>query len=95
MSKPKKLPEIVTDQKDIKISLPSPPDELKLHTSEFKKEVIEVTEGVHMAVGFALANSMMIEGDGSNIIIDTTGSIETAREVKEICLLYTSPSPRD
>ena len=69
-------------QKDIKISLPATPDELKLHTSEFKKEVIEVTEGVHMAVGFALANSMMIEGEGSNIIIDTTGSIETAREVK-------------
>ena len=37
-----------------------------------------------MAIGFALANSMMIEGENSNIIIDTTGSIETAREVKEI-----------
>ena len=73
-----------SDQKDIEISIPSTPDELKLHTAEFQKEVIEVTDGVHMAVGFALANSMMIEGDGSNIIIDTTGSIETAREVKEI-----------
>ena len=37
-----------------------------------------------MAVGFALANAMMVEGENSNIIIDTTGTVETAREVKEI-----------
>ena len=73
-----------SDQKEIEVSLPSTPDDLIQHTSEFKKEVIEVVDGVHMAVGFALANSMMIEGENSNIIIDTTGSIETAREVKEI-----------
>ena len=37
-----------------------------------------------MAVGFALANAIMIEGKNSNIIIDTTGTVETAREVKEL-----------
>ena len=37
-----------------------------------------------MAVGFALANAIMIEGDGSNIIIDTTGTVETAQEVKDL-----------
>ena len=69
---------------EIEKSLPSTPEDLKEHTAEFTKEVIEVTDGVHMAIGFALANAMMVEGEDSNIIIDTTGTVETAREVKEI-----------
>ena len=60
------------------------PEDLINHTEEFRKEIIEVTEGIHVAVGFALANAIMIEGDGSNIIIDTTGTVETAQEVKEL-----------
>ena len=60
------------------------PDDLIAHSNEFKKEVIEVTDGIHVAVGFALANAILIEGENSNIIIDTTGTIETAQEVKEI-----------
>ena len=73
-----------SEEIEIETSLPSTPEDLKEHTAEFNKEVIEVTEGVHMAIGFALANAMMVEGEDSNIIIDTTGTIETAREVKEI-----------
>ena len=69
---------------EVEKSLPSTPEDLKKHTAEFTKEVIEVTDGVHMAIGFALANAMMVEGEDSNIIIDTTGTVETAREVKEI-----------
>ena len=60
------------------------PEDLVSHSEEFKREVIEVTEGVHVAVGFALANAILVEGDNSNIIIDTTGTVETASEVKEI-----------
>ena len=60
------------------------PDDLIAHSDEFKKEVIEVTDGIHVAVGFALANAILIEGENTNIIIDTTGTIETAQEVKEI-----------
>ena len=39
---------------------------------------------MHVAVGFALANAILVEGENSNIIIDTTGTVETASEVKEI-----------
>ena len=60
------------------------PEDLINHTEEFRKEIIEVTEGIYVAVGFALANAIMIEGDGSNIIIDTTGTVETAQEVKDL-----------
>ena len=73
-----------SDDKPIEVSAPSTPDDLLAHTAEFKKEVIEVTEGVHVAVGYALANAILIEGKESNIIIDTTGSVETAREVKDL-----------
>ena len=60
------------------------PDDLIEHTAEFKKEVIEVTNGVHVAIGYALANAILVEGENSNIIIDTTGTIETATEVKAL-----------
>ncbi|MFP4004904.1 MAG: alkyl sulfatase dimerization domain-containing protein [Alphaproteobacteria bacterium] len=55
--------------------------ELQAHTEEFRPEVIEVTEGVHVAVGFALANSILIEGEDGVIIVDTTESGEAAEEV--------------
>ena len=73
-----------SESKPIEVSTPSTPDDLVAHTDEFKKEIIEVTEGVYVAVGFALANAILVEGEDSNIIIDTTGSIETAREVKDL-----------
>jgi|TARA_B110000014_G_C20121290_1_gene594349 alkyl sulfatase BDS1-like metallo-beta-lactamase superfamily hydrolase len=57
---------------------------LKAHSEEFKKEIITVAEGVHVAIGYALANSIMIEGDGANIIVDTTGTLETATEIKNL-----------
>ena len=73
-----------SESKPIEQANSSLPEDLVNHSLEFKKEIIEVTEGVHVAVGFALANAIMIEGKNSNIIIDTTGTVETAREVKEL-----------
>ena len=73
-----------SESKPIEISSPSIPDDLIAHSDEFKKEVIEVTKGVHVAVGFALANAILVEGEDANIIIDTTGTIETAQEVKNL-----------
>ncbi len=55
---------------------------LAAHTAEFEKRVYRVTEGVHVAVGYALANSILIEGDDGVIIVDVTGSVQTARAVR-------------
>jgi Alkyl sulfatase and related hydrolases len=63
---------------------PQTPEDLIVHSKEFQKELITVTDGVHVAVGYALANSILIEGEKTNIIIDTTGTEETAREVKNL-----------
>ena len=53
------------------------------HSKEFDTpQVIKVTEGVHVAVGFGLANSILIEGENGNIIVDCMESNETAEKVK-------------
>jgi alkyl sulfatase BDS1-like metallo-beta-lactamase superfamily hydrolase len=66
--------------------VPEPPapvhPDLAQHTEEFKPEVIEVTDGVHVAVGYGLANSIMIEGEGGVIIVDTMESAKAAKRVK-------------
>jgi len=54
------------------------------HSKEFnKKEVLKVSDNIYVAIGYGLANCIMIEGDDGVIIIDTLESCEVAREVKE------------
>ncbi|MEH6476095.1 MAG: alkyl sulfatase dimerization domain-containing protein [Sneathiella sp.] len=56
--------------------------ELNAHSDEFKKEIIKVTDGVYVAIGFGLANSILLEGEDGVVIVDTMESNETARAVK-------------
>ena len=56
------------------------------HTKEFDRNIYSYeTPGgnIHIAVGFGIANSIMVEGEGGNIIIDTSDSIHEAE------LIYT------
>ena len=57
-------------------------DKLRAHSAEFRQEVIKVTEGVHVAVGFDIANAILIEGPDGAIIVDTLMSVATARQVR-------------
>ena len=71
-------------------SKPQPPEQMDVgshpdlaaHTKEFKQEIIKVTDGVYVAVGFALANVILLEGDDGVIIVDTLESPEAAAPVK-------------
>jgi alkyl sulfatase BDS1-like metallo-beta-lactamase superfamily hydrolase len=56
--------------------------DLRAHSAEFTREVVTVVEGVHVAIGFGLANSVLIEGTDGVIIVDTMESAEAAGEVK-------------
>ncbi|XP_058515375.1 linear primary-alkylsulfatase-like [Ochotona princeps] len=47
---------------------------LRKHSEEFKKEIIQVTEGVHVAVGFGLANCVIINAPEGIILVDTMES---------------------
>ena len=49
---------------------------------EFRRDVYEVTDGVYQAVGFGIANSIMVEGDACVFIVDVMGAMETAAEVQ-------------
>lgn len=55
--------------------------ELAQHTALFAKKIHRVTPNVYSAVGYSLANSIMIEGDSGIIIVDTLSSVQAAREV--------------
>ena len=54
---------------------------LKDHTGEFEKKVYKVTDGVHVAVGYALANSILVVAPDGVIVIDTTESSERMKEI--------------
>lgn len=59
-------------------------EDLISHTSEFDKNIYSYdTPGglIHIAVGFGIANSIMIEGQEGNIIIDVTDSTSEAEKV--------------
>ena len=49
---------------------------------EFQRKVYTVTDGVYQAVGFGIANSIMVEGDDCVFVVDVMGSMETAKSVK-------------
>jgi alkyl sulfatase BDS1-like metallo-beta-lactamase superfamily hydrolase len=57
-------------------------EKLRAHSAEFRQEVIKVTDGVYVAVGFSLANAILIEGSDGLIVVDTLTSISDARAVK-------------
>lgn len=65
---------------------PLPPTEalreLEAHTSEFERRVYRVTEGVYEAVGFGIANSILIEGKDGVIVVDALGTVESAAAVR-------------
>ena len=54
------------------------------HSNEFNKEILSYdTPGgkVHVAIGFGIANSIMVEGIDGNIIIDSADSVSEAQEI--------------
>jgi alkyl sulfatase BDS1-like metallo-beta-lactamase superfamily hydrolase len=57
--------------------------ELRAHTALFEKRVYRIAGNVYSAVGWGLANSIMIEGDDGIVIVDVGEDIDSAREVYE------------
>ena len=45
-------------------------------------QVLKVGKNVYVAIGYGLANSIMLEGEEGVVIIDTLESCEVAREVR-------------
>lgn len=58
-------------------------DRLRAQSAEFRREVIEVTPGVYVAVGYSASNVVLIQGDSGSIIVDTATDPVAARAVVE------------
>ncbi|HKY92744.1 MAG TPA: MBL fold metallo-hydrolase, partial [Nevskiaceae bacterium] len=57
------------------------PAALTAHSAEFERGVVEVTDGVYVAIGYGIANAIWLDGTDGAIVVDTTESMESAREV--------------
>ena len=60
----------------------SSPDNLKNHTKVFDKRIEKVGDNIYVAIGYGLANSILIEGKDSTIIVDCMESMEAGEDVK-------------
>uniref|UniRef100_A0A0G4HQT4 Metallo-beta-lactamase domain-containing protein n=1 Tax=Chromera velia CCMP2878 TaxID=1169474 RepID=A0A0G4HQT4_9ALVE len=72
---------VSTRTKVSKAGQEKPNSHLCNHTKIFEEQVVKVSENVYCAVGYALANTIMIEGPKSIIIIDVAESNDAARDV--------------
>lgn len=57
------------------------PANLAAHSAEFRREVIKAADGVYVAIGYGIANSIMLEGSDGVIIVDTMETRESAQAV--------------
>jgi alkyl sulfatase BDS1-like metallo-beta-lactamase superfamily hydrolase len=55
--------------------------ELAEHTREFDKRIYKVTDQVYSAVGYQLANTILVIGPDGLVIFDVGGSLDQGREI--------------
>ncbi len=55
--------------------------QLRAHSSEFRKDVVQVTDGVYVAVGYSASNVILIQGTDGSIVVDTGTDVVAAREI--------------
>jgi alkyl sulfatase BDS1-like metallo-beta-lactamase superfamily hydrolase len=58
-------------------------EKLRAHSSEFRREVIQVADGVFVAVGYSASNVILIHGDDGSIVVDTSTDLTAARQIIE------------
>ena len=63
--------------------LPNVAENRKLaeHSKEFEKKIHKVADGVYSAVGYGIANVIMLVGKDGVIIVDTMTTVEEGNEV--------------
>jgi alkyl sulfatase BDS1-like metallo-beta-lactamase superfamily hydrolase len=57
-------------------------EKLRAQSSEFRQDVIRVTDGVYVAVGYSASNVILIQGDTGSIIVDTATDAVAARAIR-------------
>jgi alkyl sulfatase BDS1-like metallo-beta-lactamase superfamily hydrolase len=57
-------------------------EKLRAHSNEFREELIRVTDGVYVAVGYSASNVILITGDTGSIVVDTATDPVAASAIK-------------
>ncbi|HLG98268.1 MAG TPA: alkyl/aryl-sulfatase [Bryobacteraceae bacterium] len=57
-------------------------EKLRAESTEFRREVIRVTDGVYVAVGYSASNVILIQGDTGSIVVDTATDPTAARAIR-------------
>ena len=71
----------VSGANDVAPVPPSIHPELKEHTEHFRKKIYRVSDHVYSAVGWGLANTVMVIGDDGIVIVDAGEDVDSARIV--------------
>lgn len=58
-------------------------DKLRAQSAEFRREVIQVTSSVYVAVGYSASNVVLVQGTDGSIIVDTATDPVAARAIVE------------
>lgn len=56
-------------------------ERLRVSSVEFRRDVVEVTDGVFAAVGYSASNVTLVQGEGGSIIVDTAANAVDARVI--------------
>jgi len=70
-----------SEQKSEEVSAPDQNDDLKYLAQDFKEKIYMPHENIKVAVGYGLANSILVLGNSQSLVVDTMGGIETASRV--------------
>jgi alkyl sulfatase BDS1-like metallo-beta-lactamase superfamily hydrolase len=57
-------------------------EKLRAQSNEFRREVIRVTGGVYVAVGYSASNVILVQGEKGSIIVDTSTDPVAARAIR-------------
>jgi glyoxylase-like metal-dependent hydrolase (beta-lactamase superfamily II) len=78
-------------------------EKLRTQSAEFRKEVIQVTDGVYVVVGYSARNVILVQGGAGSIIVDTATDAVGARAIRTafgdllrapvIAIIYTYSHP--
>ena len=69
------------EQKSEEVSAPDQNDDLKYLAQDFREKIYMPHENIKVAVGYGLANSILVLGNSQSLVVDTMGGIETASRV--------------
>ena len=70
-----------SQQKNEEVSVPNQNEDLKYLAQDFREKIYTPHENIKVAVGYGLANSLLVLGKSQSLVIDTMGGIETASRV--------------